>query len=137
MRASLMPCVGLGLMLAGIAKGEPVTVVVGVDPAKGPVMLGLFDRANLFDRAPDSQDQAVLALRPTPAGSTVSVVLDGLPHGRYAAALYQDSDRDGKLDSNFLGIPTEPYGFSGPGGSGRPDFEAAAGTGTLRVRLRD
>ena len=32
--------------------------------------------------------------------------------GRYALAAYHDVNGNGKLDKNFFGIPTEPYGFS-------------------------
>lgn len=32
--------------------------------------------------------------------------------GVYAVALYQDRDSDQKLDKNFIGIPSEPFGVS-------------------------
>ncbi len=35
-----------------------------------------------------------------------------LPAGEYAIALFQDLNENGALDSNILGIPSEPYGFS-------------------------
>lgn len=35
-----------------------------------------------------------------------------LPAGKYAIAAFVDSNGNQKLDSNFLGIPVEPYGFS-------------------------
>lgn len=129
----------LVLLFTTPAAALDLTVVVeGVDPAKGPLMLGLFDRADLFDRAPATQNQATVGLRVEPGGSRVSVALTGLPPGRYAAAVFQDSDRNGTLDTNLLGIPTEPYGFSAKAGIGRPSFDAASAasaTGTLRVRI--
>lgn len=132
-------CLFCALMLSTPAAALDLSVVVdGIDPAKGPLMLALFDRADLFDRAPETQDQAVVALRVVSGGSTVSVALTGLPAGRYAAAAYQDRDRNGRLDANLLGLPTEPYGFSSPAGIGRPSFDAAAAEsakGVLRVRL--
>lgn len=51
-----------------------------------------------------------------------------LPFGRYAVAAYQDLNGNGRLDKNILGVPVEPYGFSG-GGSYRwrpPGFTEAA-----------
>jgi|688.fasta_scaffold1332539_1 uncharacterized protein (DUF2141 family) len=35
-----------------------------------------------------------------------------LKSGNYAIAVYQDINNNGKLDKNWVGIPTEPYGFS-------------------------
>jgi len=45
-----------------------------------------------------------------------------LPHGKYAVSVFQDLNNNGKLDTNFLGIPTEPYGYSQ---NPRPRFRAA------------
>jgi uncharacterized protein (DUF2141 family) len=35
-----------------------------------------------------------------------------LKSGSYAIAVYQDKNSNGKLDKNWIGVPTEPYGFS-------------------------
>jgi uncharacterized protein (DUF2141 family) len=35
-----------------------------------------------------------------------------IKRGSYAIAVYQDINNNGKLDKNWFGIPTEPYGFS-------------------------
>lgn len=40
---------------------------------------------------------------------------DHLACGSYAIALFQDANRNGILDKNFIGIPREGYGFSGKG----------------------
>lgn len=48
--------------------------------------------------------------------------LEDLPHGKYAISVFQDLNENGKLDTNFLGIPTEPYGYSQ---NPRPRFRAA------------
>lgn len=32
--------------------------------------------------------------------------------GRYVFAAFQDLNNNGELDTNMLGVPTEPYGFS-------------------------
>lgn len=138
LRAAILTC---AVLLSAPAWALDLTVTVeGIDPARGTLMLGLFDRADLFARAPDTQDQAVVGLRVGRGGERVSVTLNGLPPGRYAAAAFQDGNGNGRLDTNLLGLPTESYGFSAPPGIGRPSFEAAAadsGSGSLRVRMRD
>jgi len=40
------------------------------------------------------------------------VVFEDLPFGEYAVSLMHDENRNGKIDTNFLGIPKEGYGAS-------------------------
>ena len=35
-----------------------------------------------------------------------------MPQGNYAIAVYHDKNKNGKIDTNLLGIPKEDYGFS-------------------------
>lgn len=51
------------------------------------------------------------ASAPAIIGTTI-VTIAGLPPGRYAAQSFEDLNGNGKIDRNFLGIPTEPVGFS-------------------------
>ncbi len=37
---------------------------------------------------------------------------ENIPPGTYALAVVHDENMNGKLDSNWLGIPKEGYGFS-------------------------
>lgn len=69
-------------------------------------------------------------------------VFEGLPPGRYAVMVIHDENRNGRLDSNFLGLPSEGYGFSrNPRVMRRARFEEAAfelptgGTG-VEIELR-
>lgn len=56
------------------------------------------------------------------------VKIPNLAEGVYAIAVFQDLDENGQLNKNLLGIPTEPYGFSGEKGGkwGVPRFEQAS-----------
>lgn len=38
--------------------------------------------------------------------------MEELPEGDYAVAIYHDKNEDGECNTNWLGIPTEGYGFS-------------------------
>lgn len=58
-----------------------------------------------------------------PKGSKEPVLKVELPEGQYALAIFQDINENGKLDTNILGIPKEPYGFSK---NFRPVFSAPA-----------
>ncbi len=50
-----------------------------------------------------------------------------IPSGMYALAVIHDENMNGKLDTNWLGIPTEGYGFSKDAEAmlGPPSFSAA------------
>ena len=45
-----------------------------------------------------------------------------LPAGNYAVAVFHDKNENGELDTNFLGIPKEGYGWSN---NPKPTFRAA------------
>jgi uncharacterized protein (DUF2141 family) len=107
------------------ASAEDLTVEIQhVTPNAGPVMVAVYDKAEDFP-APQKglAGQAVEA-----HGESAEAFFHGLAPGRYAVAVYQDLNRNGKLDKNFLGLPTEPYGFSrdARGSLGPPSFDAAA-----------
>lgn len=55
---------------------------------------------------------------------------EDIPPGTYALAVVHDENFNGKLDTNFLGIPTEGYGFSNDATAalGAPSFSAASFT---------
>ena len=54
-------------------------------------------------------------------------LFEDIPAGTYAISVFHDLDDDGKLATNFIGFPKEPYGFSGGHGKyGPPDFEKAS-----------
>jgi uncharacterized protein (DUF2141 family) len=42
----------------------------------------------------------------------VRVIFENLPPGEYALTVFHDENNNGKMDSNFLGIPKEGTGFS-------------------------
>ena len=45
-------------------------------------------------------------------GESLEVSLEKLEPGKVLVLLFHDIDGNGKLDTNFLGIPTEPYASS-------------------------
>lgn len=72
----------------------------------------------------------------------VIYTFEGLKAGIYAISIFHDENDNGKLDTNFIGIPTEPYGFSNnaKGMFGPPDFkdcqvEVAAGKKEIVITL--
>ena len=55
-----------------------------------------------------------------------TVTYYGLKDGVYAVAMIHDENANGKLDTNFIGIPTEGIGVSNnPRLTGAPGFDEA------------
>jgi len=57
----------------------------------------------------------------------VLVVIDSLQYGEYAVKVFHDENKNGELDTDFLGIPDEDYGFSNnvSGWFGPPSWKKA------------
>jgi uncharacterized protein (DUF2141 family) len=53
------------------------------------------------------------------------ILIDNLKAGKYAFRFFHDENNNGKLDTNWMGIPNEGYGFSNnPSAAfGPPSFE--------------
>jgi uncharacterized protein (DUF2141 family) len=69
-----------------------------------------------------------------------SVTFERVPYGTYAVKVFHDENSNGELDTNFVGFPTEGFGFSNDamGSFGPPDFEDAAfvvRTERLRIEI--
>jgi uncharacterized protein (DUF2141 family) len=58
----------------------------------------------------------------------VEILMQNFADGEYAVAVFEDINGNGKLDTNFLGIPKEPVGTSrdAKGNFGPPKFVDAA-----------
>lgn len=74
------------------------------------------------------QTGAVAAQWADAKGGAQEFVFTGLAPGRYAVAIYHDENGNGVMDKNFVGIPSEGYGFSrnARGFTGPPSFSGAA-----------
>ena len=100
--------------------------IEGLNSARGDVRVALHRHMPEGDFPGDSGVVGAI-MRPAAAG-TLRVVFADVPPGAYAVAAFHDADGDGELAQNFLGMPTEGYGFSNGavGFMGPPSFEDAA-----------
>ena len=100
-------------------KVKPVTII------KGKIHAGLFRDANTFPKKEFAFAGKEVAVRQT---GEAEIEIGGLAPGRYALAVFHDLNGNGKLDTNLLGVPTEPYGFSNINSAkwGSPNFDEAA-----------
>ncbi len=97
--------------------------ITNADESKGVVYFALYDSAQAYE-------ERVSHARAVSQKGTErpSAVFTDLPPGYYAVTVFQDTNGNSTFDTNMLGLPTEPYGFSrnAVGNMGRPDFSATA-----------
>ena len=88
-------------------------IFAGICPEKGFLKKYKDCRANVKIRALEG---------------SLEFVFENIPNGKYAIMAYHDENNNGKLDTNFLGIPKEGYGFSNnaKGKFSAPSFEKAS-----------
>ncbi|MGL5871880.1 MAG: DUF2141 domain-containing protein [Xenococcaceae cyanobacterium] len=118
-----------------------ITVQIdGLKEAKGQICFSLFASSKGF---PDSSGNALQAQCILVAERSPRLTIENLNVGNYALAVFHDANQDGKLNRNFLGIPSEGFGFSQNPviQTGPPKFQESAvlitGTKTnLQVQLR-
>lgn len=108
------PCAGIHVQILNIRNSS------------GTVACALFDTPEGFphDFLRMATNVMIIKIRKDQARCD----FEDIPRGRYAMAVIHDENMNGKLDSNFLGIPTEGYGFSNDaeGLLGAPPFSAAS-----------
>ncbi|MYE01735.1 MAG: DUF2141 domain-containing protein, partial [Alphaproteobacteria bacterium] len=109
-RLATLGAAALALAAPAFASAADLVVrVEGVRSADGDIRVAVHRRADGVD-FPDSAGIVKAAMRP--AAEAGDLVFAGLAPGEYAIAAFHDEDRDGDLDTNLLGMPTEGYGFS-------------------------
>jgi uncharacterized protein (DUF2141 family) len=97
------------LFMTPVNTGTLQIEVANIRDTRGAIRIGIYNNAADF---PDEK-KVFLNRVLTPQKGTMTLEIPDLPHGDYAIAIYHDLNGNGRLDKNMLGVPTEPYGFSG------------------------
>ena len=97
----------------------------GLQSDRGQVLCALFSSPADF---PKKADKAVAHAKSEISGKHATCEFQSVPPGTYAVAVFHDENSNGKLDTNFMGIPREGVGASNnaKGRFGPPKFPAAA-----------
>jgi len=102
----------------------------------GVVRCGLFARSGWLTKPVGSATVRADTARPI-------CVFRGIPAGTYGLSAFHDKNGNGKLDTNFLGMPTEDYcasnnarGFMGPPSFEDSKFTYRGGTKRLEGRMK-
>jgi len=139
--------VGIGLLPTslvgqGVQLGTLHVVIEGIKTSKGQVKVGLEKTAAEFDQGPLHEARYRGETVVSKEGR-IEVHFRDLPFGTYAIKSFHDEDDNGQLNTNFMGIPSEDYGFSNNvrGKMGPAKFEAArfdldSSEKTITIRLK-
>ncbi len=95
-----------------------VELSISVEQSAGEVYYAIYDSEETYMK--EALDRGFKKVE----NGKITVVLDLKP-GTYAITTFQDLNGNAELDSNWLGIPTEPYAFSNnaKGSFGPASFE--------------
>ena len=124
------------LLTYGLTVGNSV-VLHGVRVQTGHVKIALVDSQSGWD----GEAKAVRAEREAPQGESQRFVFADLTPGTYAVMITHDENGNDMMDTNFVGMPIEGYGFSNnPRVMRKPTWEEArfelAADQTIDVTLR-
>jgi len=114
----------LWLSLNAVAQHTLEVQVTQIEKVHGQIGLCIYNSKETYMYS----DEAILCQWANVKDSWVSFKLESLPSGDYAIVIFQDLNGNKDLDTNFIGIPKEPYGFSNNPSTrfGPPSFEGAS-----------
>lgn len=133
-----LPIFAAMCVFAAAAHAGDLTVTVSdIRTAKGTLMVAVMNS----DAAWNNQAKPVAGTKVAAVEGKVTLHFKDLPSGEYAVQVMHDENDNGTLDANFLGIPTEGYGFSNnPNVMRRAHFDEStfelADKATITIRLR-
>ena len=104
-----------------LAQGDAGTTLrvelTGLQQVDGDLYIAVYDSDDTWLGETTVLDQKVV-IAEARDGELVSTELQ-LPPGEYALSIFYDSNANGELDTNFIGIPKEPVALSN---NARPRF---------------
>ncbi len=123
-----------------VGAGEPGQLDVtvgGLKSTKGMLLACLWKDKVGFPTC--GKSKSAVKIRTAITGSTMRVSFRNVAAGSYAVSIEHDEDNDGKLKTNFIGMPKEGVGISNnPGGI--PSFGKAQvrvnGNGVISITMR-
>jgi uncharacterized protein (DUF2141 family) len=91
-----------------VKKGELTIILSGFENNDGVAIIALSNSQENYEKEaePYRGNQSEIVEK------TATWIVNGLPFGEYAIKVFHDEDEDKEMDTNFLGIPSEDYGFS-------------------------
>jgi uncharacterized protein (DUF2141 family) len=135
---------GIGLLMAAPAVGGASDTaslevrVTGLKSTDGNLIACVWKEKSGFPTCQKSRSAVKQTVKVT--GTSMTVRFNNLSPGSYAVTVQHDADSDGKLKTNFIGMPKEGVGVSNnPGGIPKWDkaqMRLNSGANTAAVTIR-
>jgi len=106
-----------------VSFGRIKIVITGFENNDGDCWFAIDNSKEVYEREDSVWIGKILPIK----NNEVIVVIDSLKYGEYAVKVFHDENKNGELDTDFLGIPDEDYGYSNDasGWFGPPSWEKA------------
>nr|WP_315150671.1 DUF2141 domain-containing protein [uncultured Flavobacterium sp.] len=116
--------ISIVLFISSLVSAQNVNLTVKISGLKsnaGKVQVGLFNSEGTFLKT------AFKGVSSEITSNGAIVTFSNIPKGKYAISAYHDTNKNGKLDTNFIGIPKEDFACSNnaKGKMGPPKYEDA------------
>ncbi len=90
------------------AQNKLSITVVGVKSSSGSINVAVYNKSEGFLKFDEVyKSDSARAIK-----GTTHIAIYGLPEGVYALAVFHDENGNNELDTNWLGMPKESFGFS-------------------------
>jgi uncharacterized protein (DUF2141 family) len=116
--------IAIAFFISSLVTAQNVNLTVkisGLKSSTGAVLVGLYNSDGTFLK------KAYKGVTSDIKSNEATVTFSNIPKGEYAISAYHDKNKNGKLDTNFIGIPKEDYASSNnaKGVMGPPKYEDA------------
>jgi uncharacterized protein (DUF2141 family) len=124
-------------LLVANTNGALSVTVTGIKSTKGQLIACLWTEKSGFPTC--AKNKSAVKRKLAISGGTMAVSFPNVAPGTYAITVEHDEDGDGKLKTNFIGMPKEGVGVSNnPGGI--PSWSKAQvrvnGNGSISIKMR-
>ncbi len=117
----LIALCALVMVVTAHAESQPNSKVLielsGLESAEGNLFIAVYDSKKTW-LGEETVAEKQVVITESREGDIVKAELD-LPPGEYALSIFHDTNDNGELDANFIGIPKEPVALSN---NARPKF---------------
>ena len=125
-----------GLLLSMHAKAADLTVnIENITQTKSPIICALFDSKDGF---PMKRNLATMIVNADLTGDGATCLFKDIPQNQIAVSIVEDLNKNGKVDTTFVGFPKEPWAVSNNAKAhtfGPPTFEEASVDGEASISI--
>jgi uncharacterized protein (DUF2141 family) len=103
----VLVCMLCSISFTMMAQVAVNATIVNFRNDKGLCRACIFNSAEAFEKS-----QPVKCMAMAPVQKKADIIFTDMPPGNYAIFVFHDANNNAKMDTNFLGIPSEAYGAS-------------------------